>query len=199
MSKHKHPAIVAFLFAAALFCEEALAITLSLTPSSQMIDPALGEKALIDLEISGLGEDGSPTLGAFGVEITFSPSILSFESVDYDTFLGDPNNPAETDVQTSAGPASVTLDEFSFLSTGQLNQLQSTSFLMATLTFAGKESGTSPLDFKFIDLSDTLGNTLALDSIKKATINVAPIPLPATFGLFSAATGLLIGWRRRLF
>jgi hypothetical protein len=98
---NKHPAILAFLFAAALFCGEALAITLSLTPSSQMIVPALGEKAIVDLEISGLGEDGPPTLGAFGVEITFSPSILSFETVDYGTFLGDPNNPAETDVQTS--------------------------------------------------------------------------------------------------
>jgi hypothetical protein len=114
------------------------------------------------------------------------------------TKIGRSNHPRlNRNVTTSAGPASVTLDEFSFLSTGQLNQLQSTSFLMATLTFAGKAPGASPLDFKFIDLSDTLGNTLALDSIKRAAVNVAPIPLPGTFGLLTAAAGFLFLWGRR--
>jgi hypothetical protein len=193
---NKQHTLLAFIFVAGLFCGEALAMTLSLQPSSQTIDPALNEKAIMGLEISGLDKNSPPSLGAFGVEIIFNPSILSFDSVNYGFYLGNPTKLSETDIVTTTGPGSVFLDEFSFLSTGQLDQLQPASFLLATLTFTGIAPGTSAVGFKFIDLSDALGNTLELDSIERAIVNVAPVPLPGTLGLSAFAGGLLIGWKR---
>ena len=192
---NKHQLILAFVFTAGLFCTEAQAVTLTLKPLSQTIDPALGEKAIVGLQISGLAENGPPTLGAFGVEITFSQSILSFESAAYGAFLGDPTNAAETNIETTTGSGSVFLDEISYLSASQLDPLQPASFLLATLTFEGRGMGTSPLDFKFIDLSDAMGNTLTLANFEGATVTV--VPLPATLGLFASAAGLRIGWGRR--
>ena len=191
---NKHQLILAFVFTAGLFCTEAQAVTLTLKPLSQTIDPALGEKASVGLEISGLAENGPPTLGAFGIEITFSQSILSFESATYGAFLGDPTDAAETDIVTTTGSSSVFLDELSFLNASQLDSLQPASFLLATLTFEGRGTGASPLDFKFIDLSDAMGNTLALADFEGTTVKV--VPLPATLGLFASAAGLLIGWGR---
>ena len=193
---NKHQVILAFVLTTGLFCGDALAVTLALKPLSQTIDPSLGEKAIVGLEISGLAENGPPTLGAFGVEITFSQSILSFDSVAYGFFLGNPTKASETDIVTTTGPGTVFLDEFSFLSAGQLDPLQPSSFLLATLTFEGRGMGTSPLGFKFIDLSDAMGNTLALTNLEGSTVKV--VPLPATLGLFASAAGLLIGWGRRL-
>jgi hypothetical protein len=193
---NKHPVILAFLFAAGLFYGQALAVTLTLQPSSQTIDPSLGEKAIVGLEISGLTENGPSTLGAFGVEITFSQSILSFDSVTYGAYLGDPGNVAETDIVTTTNPSSVFLDEFSFLSVDQLDQLQPASFLLASLTFEGRGTGTNPLGFKVVDLSDTMGNTVALASLEGSTIKV--VPLPHTLGLLASAAGLLlVGWGLR--
>jgi hypothetical protein len=79
------------LFAAAsTFLGQASAVTLSLEPSSQ--DVGLGGTASVDLVISGMGDTGAPSLGAFLTEITFDPAILAFSGVDYGPFLGDPND-----------------------------------------------------------------------------------------------------------
>jgi hypothetical protein len=175
MNKNKHQTILAILFAAGLFCTEALAMTISLKPISETIKPGLGEKAYVGLEISDLGDRALPTLGAFGVEIAFNPSILSFDAAAYGTYLGDPNNTAATDIATSTKPGSIFLDEFSFLSASQLDPLQPANFRLAEFTFSGKKLGTSPLDIKFVDLSDAKGNTLTPASIKGATVDVVPI------------------------
>ena len=54
------------------------ALTLSFAPSDQTI--GIGDTALVDLNISELGDYDAPSLGAFYVEITFDDSILAFDT-----------------------------------------------------------------------------------------------------------------------
>ena len=108
-----HGLLSALLMLLSIVANPAQAVTLSFNPATQSM--AQGGTATVDLNISGLGNFAAPSLGAFLVEVTFDSSILSFDSVSYGAFLGDPANPIETDIVTTVGTGSVSLDEFSFL------------------------------------------------------------------------------------
>ena len=102
----------------------------------------------MDLNISGLGEFAAPSLGAFLVEVTFDDSLLTVDSVSYGLLLGDTDPFAfETDILTTVGAGSVSLDEISFLFDFELDALQPESFTLATLSFTGDNAGISALGF----------------------------------------------------
>ena len=64
-------------------------VTLSLTPSSQ--STTIGGTVILDLEIAGLTDYGPGSLGAFALDISYNPDILSFTSVSFGLSLGDPD------------------------------------------------------------------------------------------------------------
>jgi hypothetical protein len=148
----------------------------------------------VNLEISGLGNFASSSLEAFLVEVTFDESILSFDSVTYGSFLGYPNDPLDTSIVTTPGVDSVSLDEFSLLFDFELDALQLSSFILATLVFTGDTNGTSPLGFGTIDLSDAVGATI-VPTLE--TASVTSVPEPASIWLLAGALGGLLAWRRR--
>ena len=139
-------------------------------------------------------ECAAPSLGAFLVEITYEESLLMFDSVDYGSFLGNPNDAIETDIVTTPSVGSVSLDEFSFLFDFELDALQPDSFSLATITFNSIGAGTSPLGFGLVDISDAEGISL-MPTLSGA--QVSAVPLPATVLLFPSGLLAWIGWLRR--
>ena len=115
-----HGLVLAFLLL--IVANPAQAVTLSFYPVTQPV--AQGETATVDLNISDVVDLAPPSLGAFLVEISFEESILSFDSVAYGPFLGDPADPFKTDIVTTVGTGSVSFDEFSFLFDFELDASQ---------------------------------------------------------------------------
>jgi len=165
----------------------ALAVpVLSLSPDTQTV--STGDFASVDLDISGLGNFTTPSLGSFKVEVLYDPSILDYDHTVVGNLLGDPSDPSEIDPQVLSLPGSVTVDVVSLLLDFELDALQRDSFTLATLSFKGKAPGSSDLSYSQLDLSDAPGNTLNPDTTQPASITVtsaAPtIPEPGTVVLF---------------
>jgi len=175
----------------------AAAVTLTLVPSPSTIQ--VGGTVSVDLLISGLAPSGPPSLGAFLVETTYNSSVLTYNSVVFAGFLGNPNNPLETDIVVNTGtPGVVSLEEDSFLSTAVLDALQTTDpFLLATLTFTGSAVGVSSLGFGAIDLSSAAGTSLTNPTLQGASVTVSSIPEPGTLTLFVPFTAMVGAWRWR--
>src|SRR5512133_3571377 len=103
---------------------QALAISLTLTPSSLTIDQ--GDFADVYLGISGLGS--GTNLGAFSLDITYDPTKLSFSNALFYNSLGDPSL-FEAATFQSDDPGRLYLEETSFLSIPELAALnQGSSF-----------------------------------------------------------------------
>ncbi len=168
------------------FCstKQVTAVTLSLDPAVQNIKQ--GNTASLVLNVNGLGNFTPDSLAAFLVEITFDQKILSFDSIVYGAFLGDPLDLLETDIITIVGADYVSLDEFSFLFDFELDALQPDKFTLATLSFNGDAVGTSTFGFGFIDLADAAfpSSSIVVDTLETASITIEsqqqPIPEPTT-------------------
>lgn len=191
--------VIAGLTLSLCFASSHAVVMLSINPASQTI--GVNDITSIDLNISGLGDGTPPSLGAFAVEILFDETILAFDNVSYGSSLGSTDFiDFETDILTTPGVGSVTLDLFSFLFDFELDALQGSSFTLATLSFEGLADGTSLLNYGLTDLADAAfpSNTI-VPQLQTASITVetAGIPEPATLVLFGAGLFGLSFMRRR--
>ena len=190
-----------FLFIFFLLCfmaagAQAFGASVSLTPDSQTI--GVGDTADFDLNISGLDSDGPTSLGAFMLDIMFDQNILAFESLIFDTKLGDPdpsNFETYSFVDTTTTPGVVGLGEISFLPDFKLDSLQQENFTLASLTFTMINLGFSDLTLENVVLSDAPGFEITVTSLQGA--KVYPVPVPCTFLLLLGGLGGLAGLRKK--
>jgi hypothetical protein len=165
----------------------AQAITLEFVPSTATI--GLGDPLEVALQISGLGEFTAPSLGTFDVTVTFSPTLLDFESVTYgDPVLGDQLDLAGFGslTTTTVGVGSVNLFELSVDPASDLDAIQAGAFTLATLTFTGQAVGTGPLTLSSVLLGDAAGNALPPTSVGTASVTVTAVPEPGTLLLLGS-------------
>ena len=187
-------------------------ITIGFEPVSQIVP--VGESVSVDLVISGLGDYSEPSLGAFDLDITYNTAILDFTGYTLASYLGDIS--LWEAVDNSGGettPGTINLWEISLLYPNQANDpfydptipgsgfppylddIQPSSFPLATLTFNTLAVGTSSLDISIIALGDAYGYPLSAD-VQSGTI--APVPEPATFILFGFGLGGIGILRRKI-
>lgn len=168
------------------------AITISFDPVSQ--NAALGTPASVDLIISGLGDLSAPSLSAYDLDISFVPTILSFNNVVYGDQLG-----LSTQMITP-GSGTINLAEVSWNDPSDLDTFQLGSFTLATLYFDTIGVGISPLNVSINALGDALGDPLTAN-VESSRINVndgsQSVPEPSS--LILIASGVLALFGKRFF
>lgn len=174
------------------------AITLSVNPVTQTVDP--GTPVQVDLVIAGLGNHTAPSLGAFDLDLSFNAGVLAFTGLTFGGALGD-ELAGEAFVSFSTGAGTVNLFEVSLLepsATGcifclapYLEDLQTDSFVLATLDFTALGIGTSALGISINALSDGYGDALTADTQTGRVTVAAAATVPAPSTLLLMMAGLL--------
>lgn len=186
-----------------LWSGHALAFTLGFDPS--WTQAGVGESFVVDVVAVGNDED---TLAAFDLDISFNPSVLSLFNYTVHNSLGDLETFEALDDSIGDNGAGVLdlkvisliwPDVFtggSFFS-DQFNGSNS-SIALATITFHGLSAGSSDLAFSQAQLVDEGGALVSQVNLDPASVEVTPVPLPASvLFLGSGIAGLLVGISRK--
>jgi len=178
------------LAASLLLSSGAFAVpTLQFTPSSQTVE--LGEQATLNIGVSGLSNE---YVGTYDFDVNWDSSLLSLNSISFDTFLDGPLDSISSFDNSSAGTVNVFEVSLGALS----NQNGSGSINLFSLTFDTLALGVSLLDFSagidpfFGFLGDDLGFSLT-PSLSNGSITIiepSNVPEPSTLLLLSA--GLIL-------
>jgi cohesin domain-containing protein len=176
------------------------ALTLSVVPQASTLN--VGDTVSVDVVVSDLVNGGAPSLGAYDIDLSFDPSVLSFASIAFGTGLSVTGVPSIIQ-EFALGTGFVNPFEASLEDTADLNALQAGAFTLFTITFNAGQVGTSLLSLGVNSLSNAEGAGVVADALNAGTISVvgAPaVPLPAgVWLLVSGVAGVgALGrrWRR---
>lgn len=185
----------AILLACLMQAPAAHAALLGLQPTNTLASS--GDTVTLDLIISGLGNFGPDSLGAFDISVGYDTSVLSFVGYTLGNYLGRIDLSEAIDASGGASGTAVNVSEVSLLSAVSLNNLQPGEFVLASLRFdvldlgAGASTALSILQGAL--LADETGSQLRIAGTTQATISSrAQVPLPGTLLLL---LGGLASWR----
>jgi hypothetical protein len=149
------------------------AVLLSVQPDTTFA--ANDDLVSLDIVVSGLGNFGPDSLGAFDVFMGYDATVLSFSGYSLNNLLGDLGGQA---IDSSAGDlgGSVNIAEVSLLAAAMLDALQPDEFILASL------------NFDVLDLA--IGATTELSILPGAVLSSAfGQPLSVTGGLSATIEG----------
>lgn len=150
-------------------------VSLTLDPPTQTA--SVGDSINVLLQVSGLADGTSPSLGAFDLFVNFNPAVLTYDSVLFGSMLG-PIAGSSDGFVIDQFAGSLNLFAVSLDSVADLDSLQPGQFLLADIRFSASGAGSSPLDLSSIILADAFGTQLIPDSVQGASITVVPV-IPA--------------------
>ncbi len=171
--------------------QPAEAVRIDVDPLVSFVTPGSTVKAAI--RISEVGNLTAPSLGAFDLDVNFDPAILALANAAFgDPVLGDQLDLFGLGSITAAMPGAGTINlfELSLDAPADLEALQRSPFMLATLTFDTLSLGTSPLDVRVNALADAFGDSLDA-RIASGTVNV--IPEASTWTFFAIGVIVLVG------
>ncbi|MBU3017388.1 hypothetical protein KO519_06705 [Paraglaciecola agarilytica] len=176
------------------------AVMLSFSPSSQVA--STGDSVSLDLMISGLTAGTADSLGTFDLDVIFDDSRLSLTSYLLTDLLGDSSAFEADDLSLGEYiPGLIGLSLLSYLDIDELDNLQPSSFSLATFNFdvISLEVGqatTVAIDTVFA-LGDAFGNALTIDSMGEGILRnpAEEVSTPASLGIF--ILGVLLVMRRK--
>ena len=148
----------AVLAVGGLLGAHAASAALVLTPS--FTNASAGTPLSVDVRVTDLG---SNPLAAFDIDVAYDPALLTPTGVTFGPFLGDPGLGEALTAFSFATAGVVDFAENSFLTSAELDALQSSSFSIATLSFDAIGSGA--VSFSVLgtsELIDAAGNPLAI-------------------------------------
>jgi hypothetical protein len=181
-----------------LSCQVQGTVSVSLAPTPQTIN--VGDPAVMDLIVGGLGDFAAPSLAAFDFDLSYDPSVLTAVSLTFGNLL---NLGVLGSVQFSdlSSAGSIHLNEVSLESAFDLNNAQPATFTLATLSFTGATAGFGAIDFTFASLADEVGNVINEVALNSGSIEVVDGPSGVSDGVSSLpllALGLASIWAMRL-
>ena len=173
------------------------ATLIALQPSSTYA--TTGDSISLDLVISGLGNFGPDSLGAFDISVGYDPGVLTFTSYSLGNFLGNIALAEAINSSTGNLGSAVNVSEISLLSAVGLDALQPSAFTLATLNFnvTNLAAGT------VTQLSLLSGTVLAdgfgalLPTMSGAPVSIAAISEPGTAFLLIASMFSWLTLKRR--
>jgi len=178
------------------FTPAADAFTLSLVPQTSTV--GAGGTLSVDVVASDLGAGVAPSIGAYDLDLSFDPSVLSFDSFVLGTGLSVTGVASDHEGSVDGGLFSVF--ELSWEDTADLNALQADAFTLFTMTFNALNAGTSLLSLHVNAVSTAEGADLFADALNGASVSVtgAPaVPVPAAVWLLLSGLAGMGALKRR--
>ncbi len=162
------------------------ATAIFLEPVEQFID--LGVGFTLDVNVSGLGAGSAPSLGAWDIDLTYDPTVVTPVAVLFgDPVLGNQLDLFGFGLNPVGGgisaPGVLDIFEISLDFPDDLDLFQADAFTLAQVTFATIAKGVSSLSISDALLSDSLGGEIPVLSIGSARVKV--VPVPHTLALFA--------------